>query len=126
LCIEQISFVSEIGREYLLKQINALVIGFTMGLISGYTINAHKYYWDGIETTKEYRDRSLNTDLEKRRKYPTVSPTPKEGLDTYRKEALMNTTKEQFNMKGGLLSGSITTSLLILIFLCPGLKKNTK
>jgi len=97
-----------------------------MGLISGYTINVFKYYWDGIKTTKEYRDRSLNADLEERRKYPTIYPTPKEGLDTYRKEALMNTTKAQFNMKGGLLSGSITTSNLILIFLCPGLKKNTE
>jgi hypothetical protein len=110
-------------ERILARTIIALIVGFTMGLISGYTINAHKYYWNGIETTKEYRDKIINDDLENRRKYPTVYHTPEEGLDTYKKEVLMCTTKSMFNMKVGLLSGSITTSILILIFLCPGLKK---
>jgi uncharacterized membrane protein (DUF106 family) len=105
--------------KILAKTLIAIVIGLTVGLITGYTINTTRYYMYGAETTKDIRDREINKKLMEMKREGNTT----QEIEDYKQIAIIQTTYTIFNKKVGLLSGSITASIIIILLLGSELKK---
>ena len=108
-------------EKIFIKTIIALFLGLTVGLFTGYTINATKYYAYGSEATKEMRDVYIEQKIEERKSiYSPISTSDYETL------LIKETTKTVYNKKVGLLFGSTTATILIILLLGSELKKKAK
>lgn len=138
-------------ERILAKTIISLVIGFTVGLLTGYTINYKTYSWNKIQVSEERLSKEIdiriadniharNRDYEENvyTSYPREKadelakihreqnkPTEKVIID-WKTKLWQDHTLKKFNYKVALLSGSFTVTILIVLLLDSELKKKAK